>query len=59
MENTKSAYGQVYKSNFIEIFLFFPNQRLVFELFPLRIISQSCLETNCEFKDVETLVRND
>ena len=39
IENTKSAHGQVYKSNFIKIFLLFPNQRLVFELFLLRIIS--------------------
>ena len=39
IKNTKSAHGQVYKSNFIEFLLLFANQRLVFELFPLRIIS--------------------
>ena len=39
IENTKSSHGQVYESDFIEIFLLFPNQRRIFELFPMRIIS--------------------
>ena len=39
VEDTKDSHGQVYKSNFIESFLFLPNQDLVFELIPIRIVS--------------------
>ena len=38
VKDAKSTYRQVYKFDIIEIFLLLPNQGLILELFPMRII---------------------